>query len=44
MDIELNVSCPNAEKNMVTKGIGIFLNDNRNWCIIKLSPLSFIVI
>lgn len=40
MDIELNVSCPNAEKSMVSKGLGIFLNCERRWCIIKLSPLS----
>ena len=39
MDIELNVSCPNAEKNMVSTGLSAFLNDERQWCIIKLSPM-----
>ncbi len=38
MNIELNISCPNAEKNMVTSGLQGFLNKNRKWCIIKLSP------
>ena len=40
MDIEINVSCPNTEKNMVSKGLGVFLNYERSWCIIKLGPLS----
>ena len=40
MDIELNVSCPNAEKSMVSKGLSIFSNYKRKWCIIKLGPLS----
>ena len=38
MDIELNVSCPNTEKHMVNDGLKPFLNDKRDWCIIKLSP------
>jgi len=38
MDLELNVSCPNAEKKMITEGLGLFLNDKRRWCIIKLAP------
>ena len=38
MNIELNVSCPNAEKHMITEGLGKFICDSRNWCIIKLSP------
>ena len=38
MDIELNVSCPNAEKHMVTEGLGRFICSDRTWCIIKLSP------
>ena len=40
MNIELNVSCPNAEKKMVTDGLEKFLNKDRKWCIIKLSPVS----
>jgi dihydroorotate dehydrogenase len=39
MNIELNISCPNAEKNMVKSGLHGFLNKNRRWCIIKLSPI-----
>ena len=40
MNIELNVSCPNAEKKMVTDGLEKFINKERKWCIIKLSPVS----
>lgn len=38
MNLELNVSCPNAEKKMIATGLSGFLNDKRRWCIIKLSP------
>ena len=38
-NIEINISCPNAEKKMVCEGIEKFLNNKRKWCIIKLSPL-----
>jgi dihydroorotate dehydrogenase len=38
MNIELNISCPNAEKKMIDEGIDKFLNNKRKWCIIKLSP------
>ena len=38
MNIEINVSCPNAEKQMVYKDIEKFLNKERKWCILKLSP------
>ena len=38
MDIELNVSCPNAEKKMCTEDLNKFINPKRDWCIIKLSP------
>lgn len=40
MNIELNISCPNAEKKMITEGIENFLNKKRKWCIIKLSPTT----
>jgi dihydroorotate dehydrogenase len=40
MNIEINISCPNAEKKMVHNGLKGFLNSERKWCIIKLSPLS----
>jgi dihydroorotate dehydrogenase len=39
MNIEINVSCPNTEHSMISKGIGGFINPNREWCIVKLSPL-----
>lgn len=38
MNIELNVSCPNAEKTMIQNGLKQFINDKRKYCIIKLSP------
>ena len=41
MDIELNVSCPNTDKHMINTGLKVFLNKNRNWCIIKLPPIDF---
>lgn len=41
MDIELNVSCPNTDKHMINKGLKVFLNKKRNWCIIKLPPIFY---
>lgn len=38
MNVELNISCPNAEKKMINSGLHDFLNKKRRWCIIKLSP------
>jgi dihydroorotate dehydrogenase len=38
MDIELNVSCPNTEKSVIDFGLSRFINNKREWCIIKLSP------
>ncbi len=38
MNIELNVSCPNH--TVIGKDLGIFLNQERKWCILKLSPLT----
>ena len=38
MNIELNVSCPNAEKKMINNGLEKFLNKERKYCIVKLSP------
>jgi len=40
MDLEINVSCPNAEKKMISKNLECFLNPSRKWCIIKLSPYT----
>ena len=39
MNIEINISCPNIEKDMVEEDIQKFINKNRKWCILKLSPL-----
>ena len=40
MNIELNVSCPNAEKSMIENNLQKFINENRKYCIIKLSPTT----
>lgn len=37
-NIEINVSCPNAEKKMIDSGLSSFINKKREWCIIKISP------
>ena len=37
MDIELNISCPNLDKHLVSNNLDKFLNDKRDWCIVKLS-------
>ena len=42
-NIELNVSCPNINKRLNDKGIGNFINPHREWCIVKLSPLTTLV-
>lgn len=39
-NLEINISCPNTDKHMINKGIQVFLNDKRKWCILKLSPLT----
>lgn len=41
MNIELNVSCPNTDKHMINKGLKVFLNKKRDWCIIKLPPINY---
>lgn len=40
MNLELNVSCPNVGDALVQNNTHLkaFLNDEREWCIIKLSP------
>jgi dihydroorotate dehydrogenase len=40
MNIELNVSCPNAEKSMVKIGLQKFIDPNRKYCIVKVSPTT----
>ena len=37
--IELNISCPNVD-HVVSKGLSEFVNPDREWCIVKLSPLA----
>lgn len=37
-NLEINISCPNAEKNMIDNGVNQFINDKRKWCILKVSP------
>ncbi len=39
-NIELNVSCPNTKKATVHEGLGVFVNPEREWCIIKLAPTA----
>lgn len=41
-NIEINISCPNVEKSGNLDNLSGFLNDNRKWCILKVSPhISF---
>jgi dihydroorotate dehydrogenase len=40
MNLELNISCPNTDKKLISTGLKCFLNNKRKWCIIKLSPLT----
>ena len=40
MNVELNVSCPNTDKEMINTNLSKFLHPDRDWCIIKLSPVS----
>lgn len=39
-DLEINISCPNAEKKMVSNGLSKFIDPRRKWCILKLSPVT----
>ena len=38
MNLEINVSCPNLEQKMIENNIHKFINNERRWCIIKVSP------
>ena len=40
MNLEINVSCPNVNKQLVNSNLKHFLNNDRDWCIIKLSPIT----
>ena len=39
MDLELNISCPNLNHDLINVGLKKFINPERQWCIIKLPPL-----
>ena len=38
MNLELNISCPNVKNNLIHDDLYKFLNLERKWCSIKLSP------
>lgn len=40
VNLEINVSCPNAEKEMTPGGVEVFLNPKREWFCLKLSPCT----
>lgn len=40
MNIELNVSCPNAEISMIQNNLQKFLHKDRKYCIVKLAPTT----
>ena len=37
-NIELNISCPNVNKSLAHNKLSEFINSQRDWCLIKLSP------
>lgn len=37
-DIEINISCPNVDNKLIHNNIYKFLNNQREWCILKISP------
>ena len=39
-NLEINISCPNVKENLNDSNIHKFLNNEREWCIIKLSPTT----
>lgn len=39
-NLEINISCPNVHKEKLENDLGKFINDEREWCILKLSPLT----
>ena len=39
-NIELNISCPNVNKSHAHNQLSLFVNPQREWCIIKLSPTA----
>mgnify|MGYP001400527016 CR=1 FL=1 len=41
-NLEINISCPNTEHELVSEKLSKFLHHTREWCIIKLSPTDSI--
>ena len=39
-NLEINISCPNVHKEKLENDLGKFVNNEREWCILKLSPLT----
>ena len=37
-NIEINISCPNVSNKLMYKNINKFINSERKWCCVKLSP------
>jgi len=40
MNLEINISCPNVINNLIHDDLNKFLNPQRKWCAIKLSPTT----
>lgn len=38
-NIEINVSCPNIDKETLSSNLSQFIKKERKWCIIKISPM-----
>lgn len=39
-NLEINVSCPNLNKELVNNNLQKFINKDRKWCILKCGPLT----
>lgn len=39
-NLEINISCPNVKENLNNTNINSFINNERKWCIVKLSPFT----
>ena len=40
MNLEINISCPNLDKKLIDSNLNRFINKERDYCIIKMSPHS----
>jgi dihydroorotate dehydrogenase len=38
-NIEINISCPNVDNNLIYDDLYKLIHPDRNWCIVKLSPI-----